>query len=134
MGYPMHYESVEEILAEIAALTPTFAGVSFEVLDREGSVQWPCNESAPRGTRVMHEDAFVRGKGLFVVTDYQPTPERATRKFPAAAHHRPPAQPVQRRGADATHREHRLAHRRHPRNPPRRRRTARHPRGRLGVP
>ena len=82
MGYPMNYQSAAEILAEIAALTPTFAGVSFDLLDREGSVQWPCNESAPRGTQVMHEDTFVRGKGLFVVTDYQPTPERATRKFP----------------------------------------------------
>ena len=82
MGYPMRYESAAEILAEITALTPTFAGVSFELLDREGSVQWPCNDATPRGTRVMHEEQFVRGKGLFVRTDYQPTPERATRKFP----------------------------------------------------
>ena len=82
MGYPMRYESAAEILAEITALTPTFAGVSFDLLDREGSVQWPCNDATPRGTRVMHEEQFVRGKGLFVRTDYQPTPERATRKFP----------------------------------------------------
>ena len=82
MGYPMNYASAEDILAEIAALTPTFAGVTFDLLDREGSVQWPCNDSAPTGTPVMHEQAFVRGKGLFVTTDYQPTPERANRKFP----------------------------------------------------
>ena len=82
MGYPMHYQSAEDILAEIAALTPSFAGVTFDLLDREGSVQWPCNETAPLGTPVMHETTFVRGKGRFVVTDYQPTPERASRKFP----------------------------------------------------
>ena len=82
LGYPMHYRSAEEILAEIAALTPSFAGVTFELLDREGSVQWPCNEATPLGTPVMHENTFVRGKGLFVITDYQPTPERANRKFP----------------------------------------------------
>ena len=82
MGYPMNYQSAQDILAEIAALTPTFAGVTFDLLDRAGSVQWPCNEAAPFGTPVMHEDVFVRGKGLFVVTDYQPTPERANRKFP----------------------------------------------------
>ena len=82
MGYPMNYQSAAEILAEITALTPTFAGVSFEVLDREGSVQWPCNDAAPQGTQVMHEREFVRGKGLFSRTDYQPTPERANRKFP----------------------------------------------------
>ncbi|MYE25120.1 MAG: formate dehydrogenase subunit alpha [Gammaproteobacteria bacterium] len=82
LGYPMAYSSAEEILAEIAELTPSFAGVSFDLLDEVGSVQWPCNETAPLGTPIMHEQAFVRGKGLFVLTDYQPTPERANRKFP----------------------------------------------------
>ncbi len=82
LGYPMAYESSEDILAEIAELTPTFADVTFDLLDREGSVQWPCNESSPTGTPVMHEDGFVRGKGLFVETEYQPTPETANRKFP----------------------------------------------------
>ena len=82
MGYAMAYDCAEDILREIAALTPSFAGVTFEVLDREGSVQWPCNPATPRGTPIMHEDAFVRGKGLFVLTEYQPTEERANRKFP----------------------------------------------------
>jgi formate dehydrogenase major subunit len=63
-------------------LTPTFAGVSFEVLDKLGSVQWPCNQSAPDGTPVMHVDEFVRGKGRFVVTAFVPTEERSTRRFP----------------------------------------------------
>jgi formate dehydrogenase major subunit len=78
----MHYGSESEIMDEIAALTPTFAGVSFDYLDRVGSVQWPCNESAPEGTPIMHVDEFVRGKGQFILTEYQPTEERANRKFP----------------------------------------------------
>jgi formate dehydrogenase major subunit len=82
LGYPMHYTSASEIMDEIAALTPSFAGVSFDFLDAHGSVQWPCNEEAPLGTPIMHVDGFVRGKGLFVLTDYQPTEERANRKFP----------------------------------------------------
>ncbi|MDE0692641.1 MAG: formate dehydrogenase subunit alpha [Gammaproteobacteria bacterium] len=82
LGYPMAYSSAEEILAEVAELTPSFAGVSFDLLDEVSSVQWPCNETAPLGTPIMHEQAFVRGKGLFILTDYQPTPERANRKFP----------------------------------------------------
>ena len=82
MGYPMRYESAADILAEITALTPSFAGVSFELLEREGSVQWPCHDAAPNGTPVLHESEFARGKGLFTRTDYQPTPERANRKFP----------------------------------------------------
>ena len=82
MGYPMKYESAAEIMDEIAELTPTFGNVSFEFLDEVGSVQWPCNEKAPMGTPIMHVDQFVRGKGLFIETDYVPTEERTNRKFP----------------------------------------------------
>ncbi|MEY4325287.1 MAG: formate dehydrogenase subunit alpha [Verrucomicrobiota bacterium] len=82
LGYPMHYEHPSQIMDEIAALTPTFTGVSYERLERLGSIQWPCNAQAPEGTPVMHVDAFVRGKGRFVVTEYVPTPERTSRKFP----------------------------------------------------
>ena len=82
MGYEMNFESSEEILNEIAELTPTFTGVSFKKLDEVGSLQWPCNESAPLGTPIMHVDEFVRGKGQFIITDYVPTTETANRRFP----------------------------------------------------
>ena len=82
LGYPMQYGSAREIMDEVASLTPTFTGVSFELLDRVGSVQWPCNDAAPEGTPVMHREEFVRGKGLFVLTEYQPTEEKANRRFP----------------------------------------------------
>ena len=60
-------------------LTPTFAGVSFDKLDKLGSIQWPCNDAAPNGTPVMHIDRFVRGKGRFMLTDFVPTEERTGR-------------------------------------------------------
>ncbi len=82
LGYPMYYSNAAEIMDEIAELTPTFTNVSFKFLDEVGSVQWPCNEKAPMGTPIMHIDNFVRGKGLFIETDYVPTEERTNRKFP----------------------------------------------------
>ena len=82
LGYPMHYEHAGQILDEIARLTPTFTGVSFESIDRLGSIQWPCNEQAPEGTPVMHIDEFVRGKGHFVVTEFVPTDERVNARYP----------------------------------------------------
>jgi formate dehydrogenase major subunit len=82
LGYPMHYDHPSQIMDEIARLTPTFHGVSYDKIDRLGSIQWPCNDKAPEGTPVMHEDEFVRGKGRFVVTQYVPTDERTSRKFP----------------------------------------------------
>ena len=82
LGYPMHYDSAAEIMDEIAALTPTFAGVSFALLDEVGSVQWPCNAEHPLGTPIMHAERFVRGMGAFQVTAYVPTEERSNRRFP----------------------------------------------------
>jgi formate dehydrogenase major subunit len=82
MGFPMHYDHPSQIMDEIARLTPTFAGVSFDKLDELGSVQWPCNEKAPEGTPVMHIGGFVRGKGKFVITEYVATDERTGPRFP----------------------------------------------------
>ncbi|MDO5504862.1 MAG: formate dehydrogenase subunit alpha, partial [Pseudoxanthomonas suwonensis] len=82
MGYPMAYSHPSEIMDEIAALTPTFAGVSFRRLDESGSLQWPVNDDAPGGTPTMHIKAFVRGKGRFMPTPYVPTREKVTPRFP----------------------------------------------------
>jgi formate dehydrogenase major subunit len=82
LGYPMRYGHPSQIMDEIAALTPTFAAVSFEKLDRLGSVQWPCNDKAPEGTPVMHVGGFVRGKGKFVITEYVPTDEKTGPRYP----------------------------------------------------
>ncbi len=81
-GYPMHYNHPSEIMDEIARLTPTFHGVTYEKIDQLGSIQWPCNEGAPEGTPVMHVQEFVRGKGRFVITEYIPTDERTNSQYP----------------------------------------------------
>ena len=82
MGLGWSYTHPSEIMEEIAALTPTFAGVHYDRLDAEGSLQWPANDSAPHGTPTMHIDGFVRGKGKFVVTSYIPTDEKTGPRFP----------------------------------------------------
>jgi formate dehydrogenase major subunit len=82
MGYPMHYTHASQIMDEIAALTPTFHGVSFDRIDELGSIQWPCNDEAPNGTPVMHVDEFVRGKGRFMLTEYVPTREKVNAERP----------------------------------------------------
>ena len=83
LGYPMKYAHPEEIMQEIAALTPSFAGVTYEKIDRLGSVQWPCHAGTDEaGTAIMHMDRFVRGKGRFFVTQYVPSDEKVTRKYP----------------------------------------------------
>lgn len=82
LGYDMHYKHASDIMDEVAALTPTFKGVSFKKLDELGSIQWPCNDEAPLGTPTMHIDEFVRGKGKFFLTEYVATTEKVTPMFP----------------------------------------------------
>ncbi len=82
LGYEMHYQHSSDIMDEIAALTPTFKGVSFKKLDELGSIQWPCNDEYPTGTPTMHIDGFVRGKGKFFITQYVPTTEKVNAKYP----------------------------------------------------
>ncbi len=82
LGYPMHYTHASQIMDEIARLTPTFTDVSYELLDRVGSVQWPCNAAHPQGTPTMHVGEFVRGKGKFLMTEYVPTREKVNVKYP----------------------------------------------------
>jgi len=82
VGFPMNYSHPSEIMDEIARLTPTFTDVTYELLDRLGSVQWPCNAEHPEGTPTMHIGTFVRGKGKFLLTEYVPTREKVNAKYP----------------------------------------------------
>ena len=84
LGYPMNYSHPSEIMDEIALLTPTFTGVNYEKLDKHGSLQWPCNDDFPIGSPIMHVESFptVEGKGHFAITEFVPTSERASRRFP----------------------------------------------------
>ncbi|WP_126173365.1 formate dehydrogenase subunit alpha [Altericroceibacterium xinjiangense] len=82
LGLNWTYTHPSEIMDEIARLTPSFAGVSWERLCAEDSLQWPVNEEYPDGSPIMHQDRFVRGKGKFVVTEYVPTDEKTGPRFP----------------------------------------------------
>lgn len=82
MGYECHYDHPSEVLDEIARTSPAYSGMSFDKIDRLGSVQWPCNTDAPEGTEVLHMATFPRGKGSFMLTGYLPTQERATDQYP----------------------------------------------------
>ncbi|MDN2580657.1 formate dehydrogenase subunit alpha [Aquibium sp. ELW1220] len=82
MGGNWSYAHPSEIMAEIAMTTPSFANVTYELLEEKGSVQWPCNDRTPDGSPIMHVDGFVRGKGRFIRTDYVATDEKTGPRFP----------------------------------------------------
>ena len=82
LGYEMNYTHPSEIMEEIASLTPTFSGVSYQKLAESGSLQWPCTGEAPNGTPIMHVDEFVRGQGYFAITEYVATDEKVNKRYP----------------------------------------------------
>ena len=82
LGLTWAYSHPSEIMDEIARLTPAFKNVSYRMLEKVGSVQWPCNDASPDGMPIMHVNGFTRGKGKFVITEYLPTDERTGPRFP----------------------------------------------------
>jgi formate dehydrogenase major subunit/formate dehydrogenase alpha subunit len=74
-GYgQLGYESPEDIMAEINAVTPSYGGITYERIDGIG-LQWPCPDEAHPGTPVLHEGLFTRGLGLFSPAEYTPSAE-----------------------------------------------------------
>ena len=78
------YDNTSEIWAEMAALTPSMAGISYERLDDEGGIQWPCPTPDHPGTRYLYENDFPRGaRAKFVAFDQGPAAEELpTKRFP----------------------------------------------------
>jgi len=81
MGYPMNYAHAGEIFDEMAALTPSYAGISYARIDQVG-LQWPCPAKDHPGTRYLHEGRFTRGRGLFHVIKFRPPAENPDQDYP----------------------------------------------------
>ena len=82
MGYPMAYASVKDIIAEINALTPSYAGITYERLIHGERLQWPCPTPGHPGTKYLHREKFSRGLGKFFAIDYIPPAELPDQKYP----------------------------------------------------
>lgn len=80
-GYAMHYGSPAEIMAEIARLTPSYAGINYDRLEGDG-LCWPCPDVDHPGTKFLHKGRFTRGLGLFHAVEYQPPAETVDAEYP----------------------------------------------------
>lgn len=81
MGYPMSYRDPEEIFKEMAALTPSYAGMSYARLGLDG-LQWPCPTADHPGTQFLHPVQFTRGRGKFHAVQYQQPAELPDAEYP----------------------------------------------------
>ena len=75
-GFPMDYASPGAIMEEIAKVTPSYGGISYDRLNGDG-LCWPCPSPDHPGTKFLHHGQFARGRGLFHAIDYREPAEKA---------------------------------------------------------
>ena len=76
------YANTDQIMAEIAALTPIYAGISHARLNRGERLQWPVKGPDHPGTPILHVGQFSRGKGKFMPIDHLPPAEMPDDDYP----------------------------------------------------
>jgi len=81
MGYEMKYENSEAIMKEIAQVTPSYGGITYDRIQHEG-IHWPSPNEEHPGTPILHIDRFTRGKGVLHAIDYTPTAETTDNEYP----------------------------------------------------
>ncbi len=81
MGYKMKYPDAEAVFEEMTRCTPSYAGMNYQRLDR-GGLQWPCPTRDHPGTKYLHKDKFVRGKGKFHAIEWVPPAELPDEEYP----------------------------------------------------
>ena len=82
MGADWSYDSAEEIMQEIAAVTPIYGGISHKRVEKLGGIQWPCPTPDHPGTPYLHKDKFSRGLGLFSPVEFKEAKELPDADYP----------------------------------------------------
>ncbi|MCO6449728.1 MAG: molybdopterin-dependent oxidoreductase [Caldilineales bacterium] len=76
------YASPQDVMEEINALSPIYAGVTYKRLEAGEVLQWPVLDKRHPGTPVLHVGKFSRGLGRFAAVDHVPPAERPDADFP----------------------------------------------------
>jgi len=80
-GFFMHYQSPQDIMQEIASVTPSYAGINYSRLEKKG-LQWPCPHQDHPGTPILHSQGFAAGRAGFQCVEYTPPEETIDEAFP----------------------------------------------------
>lgn len=75
------YESAKDVFNELCSLSPTYAGIDWDMIDR-GEYHWPIPEKGHPGTPVLHQGEFKNGRGIFTVVDYRDPAEVIDADYP----------------------------------------------------
>ena len=83
VGFRAPFDSAEEVMREIAAVTPSWAGVTYARLDMAG-LQYPVPDAESPGTPFLFEERFptADGRGTLVPVEYLPPSELPDEAYP----------------------------------------------------
>lgn len=81
-GQGFEFTHPSQITDEIASVTPSYGGITYNRLIKEGSLQWPCPTLEHPGTAILHTQQFTRGKGRFIPLEYRPSAELPDDEYP----------------------------------------------------
>lgn len=81
MGYSMKYANPGKVMDEINALTPSYAGITYDRIEDVG-IQWPCPHQDHHGTKILHQGKFTRGLGLMSAVEYREPAEMTDKEYP----------------------------------------------------
>jgi formate dehydrogenase alpha subunit len=75
------YRNPQQIMEEVAALTPIYGGITYDRIDKVG-IQWPCPTQDHPGTKILHTAKFSRGLGHFSAVEWLPPDEVPCAEYP----------------------------------------------------
>ena len=78
----LDFANAEAVFEEIRKVTPSYKGISYKRLDKEGGIQWPCPSDDHPGTKFLHSGQFTRGKGRFAPLAYREPAELPDAEYP----------------------------------------------------
>ncbi|MBH65094.1 MAG: hypothetical protein CL784_01065 [Chloroflexi bacterium] len=82
-GVDQNLETASDVWDEMRSLAPLFTGISYERLDKEGGIQWPCPTEDHPGTPYLHKDEMDSGMpGYFAPVDHIPPAEQTDVEYP----------------------------------------------------
>jgi formate dehydrogenase major subunit len=84
IGQDWRYDGPADVFEEIRRCTPSMAGITWERLERDSAVTYPCREVGDPGTEVLHGEAFPTpdGRGYLKVIDYTEAAEVPDEDYP----------------------------------------------------
>ena len=82
LGYNCEYNNAADVFNEMAALTPSYAGITYERIEENNGLCWPCPTENHPGTPILHVGKPAKGKGDFKAVDWAPSPESQMTDYP----------------------------------------------------